>query len=109
VAQSPPGFSESGTSSRREPVAFWRWEQLEKGRDGQCGAAGESTRSSAITMLGRYRVDATINSQNQITRIKTTVGRAALGDFNIEHESTNQISFRQHQVANRVALTSRVG
>jgi hypothetical protein len=34
-----------------------------------------------------------INSQNQITRIKTTVSEPALGDFNIEHESTNQTAF----------------
>ena len=47
----------------------------------------------AITMLGKYRVDATINSQNQIQRIKTTVNEPALGDFNIEHESTDQMTF----------------
>jgi len=47
----------------------------------------------AITMLGKYRVDATINGQNQIQRIKTTVNIPALGDFNIEHESTNQTTF----------------
>ena len=33
----------------------------------------------SITMLGKYRVDATINSQNIITRIKTTVSEPALG------------------------------
>jgi glyoxylase-like metal-dependent hydrolase (beta-lactamase superfamily II) len=44
-------------------------------------------------MLGKYRVDATINSQNQITRIKTTVNEPALGDFNVEHESTDQRAF----------------
>ena len=43
-------------------------------------------------MLGKYRVDATINSQNVITRIKTTVSEPALGDFNIEHESTNFVT-----------------
>ena len=47
----------------------------------------------AITMLGKYRVDATINSQNQITRIKTTFSSARSGDFNVEHESTNQRTF----------------
>jgi glyoxylase-like metal-dependent hydrolase (beta-lactamase superfamily II) len=47
----------------------------------------------AITMFGKYRVDATVNPQNQIQRIKTTVNIPALGDFNIEHESTNQTSF----------------
>ena len=47
----------------------------------------------SITMLGKYRVDATINPQNQIQRIKTTVNEPALGDFNIEHESTDQMTF----------------
>ena len=47
----------------------------------------------AITMFGKYRVDATINPQNQIQRIKTTVNEPALGDFNIEHESTEQLTF----------------
>ena len=60
-------------------------------------------------MLGKYRVDATINSQNQITRIKTTVSEPALGDFNIEHESTEPDDVRQREVADRVALASRVG
>ena len=43
-------------------------------------------------MLGKYRVDATINSRNVITRIKTTVSEPALGDFNIEHESTEFVT-----------------
>ena len=44
-------------------------------------------------MLGKYRVEATINPRNQIQRIKTTVSEPALGDFNIEHESTEQMTF----------------
>ena len=88
----PPGFLKAARLPGANPVAFWRWEQLEKGRDGNV-VQPEKVHVVAITMLGRYRVDATINSQNQITRIKTTVGEPALGDFNIEHESTNQISF----------------
>ncbi|HEX6214628.1 MAG TPA: MBL fold metallo-hydrolase, partial [Vicinamibacterales bacterium] len=47
----------------------------------------------SITVLGKYRVEATINAQNQIQRIKTTVNEPALGDFNIEHESTEQTAF----------------
>jgi glyoxylase-like metal-dependent hydrolase (beta-lactamase superfamily II) len=47
----------------------------------------------SITMLGKYRVEATINPRNQIQRIKTTVSEPALGDFNIEQESTEQTSF----------------
>jgi glyoxylase-like metal-dependent hydrolase (beta-lactamase superfamily II) len=88
----PPGFLKAARLPGANPVAFWRWEQIEKGRDGNV-AQPEKVHVVAITMLGKYRVDATINSQNQITRIKTTVNEPALGDFNIEHESTNQMTF----------------
>jgi glyoxylase-like metal-dependent hydrolase (beta-lactamase superfamily II) len=90
----PHGFLKAARLPGANPVAFWRWEQIEKGRDGNV-VQPEKVHVVAITMLGRYRVDATINSQNQITRIKTTVSEPALGDFNIEHESTNQVAFGQ--------------
>ena len=63
----------------------------------------------AITVLGKYRMDATINSENQIQRIKTTVNENALGDFNIEHESTNQIVGRRREVADGLALAPGLG
>jgi glyoxylase-like metal-dependent hydrolase (beta-lactamase superfamily II) len=44
-------------------------------------------------MFGKYRIDATINKQNQIQRIHTMVAEPALGDFNYEHESTDQRTF----------------
>jgi glyoxylase-like metal-dependent hydrolase (beta-lactamase superfamily II) len=88
----PPGFLKAARRPGANPVAFWRWEQIEKGRDGNV-VQPEKVHVVAITMLGKYRVDATINSRNQITRIKTTVGEPALGDFNIEHESTEQLTF----------------
>ncbi|HUQ52736.1 MAG TPA: MBL fold metallo-hydrolase [Gammaproteobacteria bacterium] len=87
----PAGFIKAARLPGANPVAFWRWEQLEKGRDGNV-VAPEKVKVVAITMLGKYRVDATINSRNVITRIKTTVGEPALGDFNIEHESTNFVA-----------------
>jgi glyoxylase-like metal-dependent hydrolase (beta-lactamase superfamily II) len=88
----PPGFLKAARLPGANPVAFWRWEQIEKGRDGNV-VQPEKVHVVAITLLGKYRVDATINSQNKITRIKTTVNEPALGDFNIEHESTNQVAF----------------
>jgi glyoxylase-like metal-dependent hydrolase (beta-lactamase superfamily II) len=88
----PPGFLKAARLPGANPVAFWRWEQIEKGRDGNV-VQPEKVHVVAITMLGKYRVDATINSQNLITRIKTTVSEPALGDFNIEHESTNHLPF----------------
>jgi glyoxylase-like metal-dependent hydrolase (beta-lactamase superfamily II) len=87
----PPGFLKAARLPGANPVAFWRWEQIEKGRDGNV-VQPEKVHVVAITMLGKYRVDATINSRNQITRIKTTVSEPALGDFNIEHESTEPMS-----------------
>jgi glyoxylase-like metal-dependent hydrolase (beta-lactamase superfamily II) len=88
----PPGFLKAARLPGANPVALWRWEQLEKGRDGNV-VVPEKVYVVAITMLGKYRVDATINSKNQITRIKTTVSEPALGDFNIEQESTDQQAF----------------
>jgi glyoxylase-like metal-dependent hydrolase (beta-lactamase superfamily II) len=88
----PHGFLKAARLPGANPIAFWRWEQIEKGRDGNV-VRPEKVHVVAITMLGKYRVDATINSQNQITRIKTTTSEPALGDFNIEHESTNQTTF----------------
>ena len=88
----PPGFLKAARMPGANPVALWRWEQIEKGRDGNV-VSPEKVHVVAITMLGKYRVDATINSKNQITRIKTTVNEPALGDFNIEHESTEQMTF----------------
>jgi glyoxylase-like metal-dependent hydrolase (beta-lactamase superfamily II) len=86
----PHGFLKAARKPGANPRALWRWEQLEKGRDGNV-VAPEKVHVVAITVLGKYRVDATINSRNIITRIKTTVNEPALGDFNIEHESTNFI------------------
>ena len=88
----PHGFLKAARLPGANPVALWRWEQLEKGRDGNV-VNPEKMHVVAITMLGKYRVDATINSQNQIQRIKTTVNIPVLGDFNIEHESTDQLTF----------------
>ena len=88
----PAGFIKAARMPGANPKAFWRWEQLEKGRDGNV-VAPEKMHVVAITMLGKYRVEATINTENQIQRIKTTVNDNVLGDFNIEHESTNQMTF----------------
>jgi glyoxylase-like metal-dependent hydrolase (beta-lactamase superfamily II) len=88
----PHGFLKAARMPGANPVALWRWEQLEKGRDGNV-VSPEKVHVVAITMFGKYRVDATINTANQITRIKTTVNEPALGDFNIEHESTEQSAF----------------
>ncbi len=86
-----PGFLKAARLPGANPKALWRWEQIEKGRDGNV-VNPEKVHVVGITVLGKYRVDATINSQNIITRIKTTVNENALGDFNIEHESTDFVA-----------------
>ena len=88
----PPGFLKAARLPGANPKAIWRWEQIEMGRDGNV-VMPEKMHVVSITMLGKYRVEATINPQNQIQRIKTTVNEPALGDFNIEHESTEQMTF----------------
>ena len=88
----PPGFLKAARLPGANPKAIWRWEQIEMGRDGNV-VAPEKMHVVSITMLGKYRVEATINPQNQIQRIKTTVSEPAIGDFNIEHESTEQMTF----------------
>jgi glyoxylase-like metal-dependent hydrolase (beta-lactamase superfamily II) len=87
----PHGFLKAARMPGANPRALWRWEQLEKGRDGNV-VSPEKVHVVGITVLGKYRVDATINSQNVITRIKTTVNENTLGDFNIEHESTEFVA-----------------
>ena len=88
----PPGFLKAARMPGADPKAFWRWEQIEMGRDGNVVNLTKMHVVS-ITMLGKYRVDATINPQNQIQRLHVMVNEPALGDFNIEHESTNQQQF----------------
>jgi glyoxylase-like metal-dependent hydrolase (beta-lactamase superfamily II) len=88
----PPGFLKAARLPGANPKAIWRWEQIEMGRDGNV-VIPEKMHVVSITMLGKYRVEATINPRNQIQRIKTTVSEPALGDFNIEHESTEQMVF----------------
>ena len=89
----PHGFLKAARMPGANPVAFWRWEQIEKGRDGNVVRRRVKMHVVAIEMFGgKYRVDATINSRNLIQRLKTTVNIPALGDFNIEHESTNFVS-----------------
>jgi glyoxylase-like metal-dependent hydrolase (beta-lactamase superfamily II) len=58
------------------------------GRDGP-EVAPEKMTVVSITVLGKYRVDATINKENMLQRIHTWVPNPVLGDMNYEHEFTN--------------------
>jgi glyoxylase-like metal-dependent hydrolase (beta-lactamase superfamily II) len=58
------------------------------GRDGATTTPEKMTVVS-ITVLGKYRVDATINKEHMLQRIHTWVPDPVLGDMNYEHEFTN--------------------
>src|SRR4029078_8494436 len=89
----PHVFLKAARLPGANPKAGRRWELGEMGRDGPT-TVPEKVHVVSIT-LGRYRMDDTINRRNQIQRIHTMVSEPALGDFNYEHESTNQQTFGQ--------------
>jgi glyoxylase-like metal-dependent hydrolase (beta-lactamase superfamily II) len=84
----PHGFLKAARLPGANPVAVWRWELGEMGRDGPT-TIPERVTVVSIQMLGKYRVDATINKENMLQRIHTWVPDPVLGDLNYEHEFTN--------------------
>ncbi len=84
----PHGFLKAAMKPGANPRATWRWELGEMGRDGAT-TVPERVTIVSITVLGKYRVDATINRQNLLQRIHTWVPDPVLGDMNYEHEFTN--------------------
>ena len=81
----PHGFLKAARMPGANPKATWRWELGEMGRDGPTATPPKVTVVS-ITMMGKYRVDATINQDNLIQRIHTNVPDSVFGDMNYEHE-----------------------
>ena len=84
----PHGFLKAARMPGANPQAVWRWELGEMGRDGPT-TVPEKVTVVSITVLGKYRVDATINKENMLQRIHTWVPDPVLGDMNYEHEFTN--------------------
>lgn len=85
----PHGFIKAAMTPGADPKAVWRWELVESGRDGATtGKNVEKVHIVSITVLGKYRVNATINSRHLIQRIETKVPHPVLGDMNYEHEFT---------------------
>jgi glyoxylase-like metal-dependent hydrolase (beta-lactamase superfamily II) len=84
----PHGFLKAARMPGANPVAVWRWELGEMGRDGPT-TIPEKVTVVSIHMMGKYRVDATINKEHLLERIHTWVPDPVLGDMNYEHEFTN--------------------
>ena len=84
----PHGFLKAAKLPGANPKAVWRWELGESGRDGNT-TIPEKVTVVSITVMGKYRVDATINKENMLQRIHTWVPDPVLGDMNYEHEFTN--------------------
>jgi glyoxylase-like metal-dependent hydrolase (beta-lactamase superfamily II) len=91
IWMNPHGFLKAARLPGANPRAVWRWELGEMGRDGPT-TVPDRVHVVSIS-LGRYRIDATVNKNDQIQRIHTMVAEPALGDFNYEHESTDQRTF----------------
>ncbi len=84
----PHGFLRAARLPGANPVAVWRWELGEMGRDGPT-TVPEKVTVVSIQLLGKYRADATINKEHMLQRIHTWVPDPVLGDMNYEHEYTN--------------------
>jgi glyoxylase-like metal-dependent hydrolase (beta-lactamase superfamily II) len=85
----PHGFLKAAMMPGANPKAVWRWELGEMGRDGAT-TRPEKVTVVSVTVLGKYRVDATINKEHMLQRIHTWVPDPVLGDTNYEHEFTNE-------------------
>ncbi len=85
----PHGFLKAARLPGANPKAVWRWELGESGRDGHT-TIPEKMHVVSITVLGKYRVDATVNKEHLLQRIHTWVPDPVLGDMNYEHEFTNE-------------------
>ncbi|MDX1980757.1 MAG: MBL fold metallo-hydrolase [Bryobacteraceae bacterium] len=89
IWMNPHGFLKAAMMPGANPKAIWRWEMVESGRDGATTGAIEKMTIVSITVMGKYRVNATINPQNIIQRIETKFPHPVLGDMNYEHEHSD--------------------
>ena len=91
IWMNPHGFLKAARLPDANPRAVWHWELGEIGSNSPTRVP-EKMQVVSITM-GKFRIDATINKRNQIQRITRWSPEPALGDFNYEHESTDQQTF----------------
>ncbi len=88
IWMTPHGFMKAARLPEAHTTAIWRWELGESGRDGATTSDIAKVIVLSATVLGRYRVNATVRAGNLIQRTQTRVPHPVLGDMNYEHEFT---------------------
>ena len=88
IWMTPHGFVKAARMPGAEPTAIWRWELGESGRDGATTGGIAKVVVVSATVLGRYRVNATVRAGDIVQRTQTRVPHPVLGDMNYEHEFT---------------------
>ncbi len=89
IWMTPHGFVRAARLPEADTTAIWRWELGESGRDGATTSDIEKVFVLSATVLGRYRVNATVRDGDIIQRTQTRVPHPVLGDMNYEHEYTD--------------------
>ena len=82
----PHGFVRAARMPGANPTAIWRWELGESGRDGATTGGIPRVFVVSATVLGKYRVNATVREGHLVQRTQTRVPHPVLGDMNYEHE-----------------------
>ena len=88
IWMTPHGFVRAARMPGAEPTAIWRWELGESGRDGATTGGIAKVMVISATVLGKYRVNATVRAGDIVQRTQTRVPHPVLGDMNYEHEFT---------------------
>ena len=88
IWMTPHGFVRAARLPEANTTAIWRWELGESGRDGATTSDISKVIVLSATVLGRYRVNATVRAGNIVQRTQTRVPHPVLGDMNYEHEFT---------------------
>ena len=88
IWMTPHGFVRAARMPGAETTAIWRWELGESGRDGATTSDVEKVTVVSATVLGKYRINATVRAGSLVERTQTRVAHPVLGDMNYEHEFT---------------------
>ena len=107
ILMNPHGFVKAAMAPGANPVLLTRWE------NGAVGTlAGHRYRKLniiSIQVIGKYRVNATINDENLPERIQTRVPNPVRGDLNYEIEYSNWTDGRRDQISRQLPPAHRLG